>query len=136
VQQQQKHLAETANDQPQEPKLKGEGTMTTRDRATVESELAATTAAKEAAVTACDFERGAALRDDERRLQAELRALDPGVYRIRIDRPDGTYIAASSPSWAEALELAGFVDLTDELRLLLTAARVLDKAYSGGRVVR
>lgn len=58
------------------------------------------------------------------------------VYHIRIDRPDGTYIDVSSPSWDEALELAGFTDLTDELRLLLTAARVLDKAYRGGRVVR
>lgn len=109
---------------------------TTRDRATVEKELATATTAKESAVRAQDFDSAEHLRAAERRLQQELGAIiGGGVYRIRIDRPDGTHVEASSPSWADALELAGFTDLTDELRLVLTASRVLDKAYHGGRVV-
>jgi hypothetical protein len=58
-----------------------------------------------------------------------------GVYRVRIDRPDGSHVCAESSSLPEAFALCGFADVSDELQTLVHAARVLDRAIQASRQV-
>lgn len=102
--------------------------MTDRTRDNVMIELGRTSAEKRKAAEAQEFDRAADLRGQELALQRELHALGgppPGMYRIRVDRPDGSHQTVEGPDMEGLAEMCGLIVVSRECMDILAAANRL-----------